>query len=335
MRVLVNGVGTIGTTLLQVLAVHRALLGVTELIAHKGTVRPWDEPELNRLKDLGIELAGPAGTPSLAQVGKGVDYVFDTGRTGGAVTRRAAYDAFPALLGASAQGTEPGFGAPYVLGIGMNVRAERYVHIPSCNTHSALAILRTLCDGRLAEVAEADFVVARRSEDVGHHERLVSGNVFARHLDPDLGTHHAIDADAVLQRLGHRIPMQSSDITTPSQFLHASRFTVRLAQAVSGDEIADRIARSPYVATTRVFDTNKLFETGRRHGLAGRLYAQAIFVSENLLVKGDRVAGWVAVPQEGNTILSTISAFLQRTREPDDARARIDALAEALVLRDV
>jgi glyceraldehyde-3-phosphate dehydrogenase/erythrose-4-phosphate dehydrogenase len=335
MRVLVNGVGTIGTTLLQVLAAHRDLLGIDEVVAHKGTVRPWDEPELARLKDIGIELAGPVGTPSLEEVGGGVDYVFDTGRTGGAVARRATYDGFPLLRGASAQGTEPGFGTPYVLGLGMDVSNERHVHIPSCNTHSALAILRTLSDGRLDEVAEADFVVARRSEDVGNHERLVAGNVFARHLDPDLGTHHAIDADAVLQRLGHHIPMQSSDITTPSQFLHASRFTVRLTAAASADEISDRIARSPYVATTRVFDTNKLFETGRRYGLAGRLYAQAIFVSENLLVKGDRVAGWVAVPQEGNTILSTVAAFLQRTQGPVEAAERIDALAQALILRQV
>jgi glyceraldehyde-3-phosphate dehydrogenase/erythrose-4-phosphate dehydrogenase len=334
-RVLVNGVGTIGTTLLQVLAAHRDLLGITELSAHKGTVRPWDEPELNRLKDIGIELAGPVGTPTLEQVGAEVDYVFDSGRTGGAVIRRATYDAFPSLLGASAQGTEPGFGMPYVLGLGMDVGSERFVHVPSCNTHSALAILRTLSDGRLDDIVEADFVVARRSEDIGNHERLVAGNVFARHLDPELGTHHALDADAVLRRLGHRIPMQSSDITTPSQFLHASRFTVRFTQEVSVAEISDRIARSPYVATTRVFDTNKLFETGRRHGLAGRLYAQAIFVSENLLVKGDRVAGWVAVPQEGNTILSTVAAFLQRTRGPEEAQARIDALAEALVLRQV
>jgi glyceraldehyde-3-phosphate dehydrogenase (NAD(P)) len=335
MRVLVNGVGTIGTTLLQVLAAHRDLLAIDEVVAHKSTVHPWDEPELNRLKDLGIELAGPVGTPSLAQVSGSIDYVFDTGRTGGALGRRATYDAFPALRGASAQGTEPGFGRPYVLGLGMDVSSERYVHIPSCNTHSALAILRTLSDGRLDEVADADFVVARRSEDVGHHERLVAGNVFARHLDADLGTHHAIDADVVLRRLGHKIPMQSSDITTPSQFLHASRFAVRLSAPVSADEIADRIARSPYVATTRIFDTNKLFETGRRYGLAGRLYAQAIFVSENLLVKDDRVMGWVAVPQEGNTILTTVSAFLQRTQAPDEAAARIDALAESLILRQV
>lgn len=335
MRVLVNGVGNIGTTLLQVIAAHRETLGVTELHAHKSTVHPWDEPQLARLKGMGVLVVDRDGQPELGEASQGIDYVFDTGRSGGGLARRAAYDAFPALLGASAQGTEHGFGSPFVLGLGMDVSAATYVHVPSCNTHSALAVLRTLSDGRLDDVVSADFVVARRSEDIGNHERLVSGNVVARHLDPVLGTHHAIDADAVLATMGRHIPMQSSDITTPSQFLHATRFSVRLSEAIREDEVRDRIARSPYVATTRIFDSNKVFEIGRRFGLGGRLYSQAVFVSENLLVKGDTVSGWAVVPQEGNTVLSTLAAFLQRTQPAHEADARLQRLAAALLLRQL
>lgn len=332
MRVMVNGVGNIGTTLLQVLAAHRGLLGIGEIFAHKTTAHPWDQPQLARLKDLGVVVVGPHGQVPFDDMADDLDYVFDTGRNGGGLARRAAYEGLSSLRGASAQGTEHRFGSPYVVGLGLAVRGSRWVHIPSCNTHSALAVLRTVSDGDLQSVVSADFVVARRSEDIGNHERLVAGNVVARHLDPVLGTHHAIDADAVLQRLGLRIPMQSSDITTPSQFLHATRFSVRLTGQITRAELRDRIARSPYVGVTDIFDSNKVFEIGRRFGVGGRLYEQAIFVSGNLLVKGDTVAGWALVPQEGNTILSTIAAFLEQTRGPDADEA-LQALAERLLLR--
>ncbi|WP_067429869.1 hypothetical protein [Nocardioides jensenii] len=334
MKVLVNGVGNIGTTLLQVLSTHRDLLGIDEVLAHKSTVRPWDVPQLERLKDSGVVLVGDAYTAqaTLDQVAHDIDYVFDAGRNGFGIERRSLYETFPRLLGASAQGTETTFGTPYVLGLGMDASAQRWTHIPSCNTHSALAVLRTLTDGDLDDVAFGDFVVARRSEDVGNHERLVAGNVVARHLDPVLGTHHAIDADKVLAVLGRRLPIQSSDITTPSQFLHSTRFSLRLRSAPSASEVRDRIARSSYVTSTQVFDTNKVFEIGRRFGLGGRLFNQAIFVADNLLVNDDLVSGWAMVPQEGNTILSTCAAFLQRSCGVTEAEVRTAALAEKLLI---
>jgi len=89
----------------------------------------------------------------------------------------------------------------------------------------------------------------------------------------------------------------------------------------------------PPVGTTRIVDSNKVLEIGRRFGLGGRLYNQAIFVSENLLLKGDTVAGWVVVPQEGNTILSTISAFLERTRP--GSQPVMDELVARLLIRDL
>lgn len=328
--VLVDGVGNIGTTLLQVLTAHTELLGIGEVYAHKASVQPWDQPQLRRIKGLGVVLVGDHGSARLADVADEVDYVFDAGRPGGAVSRRSAYDGWARLRGASAQGTEHDFGAPYVHGLALP--AERWTHVPSCNTHAALAILQTLADGELSEIVSADFVVARRSEDIGQHERLVAGNVVARHLNPVLGTHHAIDADAVLQQLGVHLPMQSSDITTPSQFLHASRFSVRLRSEIAADAVVARIERNPLVGTTRIFDSNKVFELGRRFGLGGRLYNQAIFVVENLLVKGDTVSGWVLVPQEGNTILSTLGAYVLRCGLGPEV---MEELVARLVIRDL
>jgi glyceraldehyde-3-phosphate dehydrogenase (NAD(P)) len=337
MKVLVNGVGNIGTTLLQVLCTHRELLGLSAIYAHKATVRPWDVPQLERLKNLGVIIVGSEfpGQARLSDVADQIDYVFDAGQSGLGASRREAYDGFRSLVGACAQGTESTFGTPYVVGLGLDVSTATYVHIPSCNTHSVLAALRTLADGDFDDILAADFVVARRCEDVGNHERLVAGNVLARHLDPVLGTHHAIDADAVLAVLGKQVPIQSSDITTPSQFLHATRFSVQLASAPTEDQVRDRISRAPYVASTQIFDSNKVFEIGRRFGLGGRLYNQAIFADGNLLVKGNTVSGWAMVPQEGNTILSTLAACLQQTHSADDARTALDELAESLLLGEL
>jgi glyceraldehyde-3-phosphate dehydrogenase/erythrose-4-phosphate dehydrogenase len=335
MKVMVNGIGNIGTTLLQVLGAHRETLGITELYARKNTVRPWDVSGLERLKDLGVTVVADQhpGQVRFDDVCDEVEYLFDTTAAGGARANRATYDAMPALVGASGQGTEQGFGTPYALGLGINVRTSRYVHVVSCSTHAALCVLRTLSEGRLEDIVNADFVNVRRSEDIGNHERLVGGNVLARHLDPVLGTHHAIDADSVLAVLGRQVPMQSSDITTPSQFLHSTRFSVRLSHPVSEAEVRARLEHDPYVATTTMFDSNRVFGLGRRFGFAGRLFAQAIFVPGNILVKGDTVSGWAFVPQEGNTVLSTVAAFLQRTHpEPETA---LDSVASRLLIREL
>ena len=73
MRVLVNGVGNIGTTLLQVITTHRSLLGIEEIYAHKSTVQPWDEAQLRRIKGLGVVLVGAHGSVPLEAVSDEVD----------------------------------------------------------------------------------------------------------------------------------------------------------------------------------------------------------------------------------------------------------------------
>ncbi|MGL5825791.1 MAG: hypothetical protein ACRCYU_13430 [Nocardioides sp.] len=335
MKVLVNGLGNIGSTLLQVLARHREVAGITELYGRKNTVRAWDVAGLARLRAAGVMVVAdePPGQARFADVCDDIEYVFDTTAAGGAIGNRSGYDRMPRLVGAVAQGSAQGFGAPYVLGLGVDVSESRYVHVVSCSTHAALAVLRTVSAGSLEDIVSADFVNVRRSEDIGQHERLVGGNVLARHLDPTLGTHHAIDAGSVLATIGRPVRMQSSDITTPSQFLHSTRFAIRLARPISYQQAVDRLSTDPYTATTTMFDSNMVFEVGRRYGFAGRLFSQAIFVPGNLLVRDDVVSGWAFVPQEGNTVLSTVAAFLQRThRGPAAALAEI---ATDLLIREL
>jgi glyceraldehyde-3-phosphate dehydrogenase (NAD(P)) len=246
-----------------------------------------------------------------------VDYLFDCRTPGAALRDREAYLRLPNLRGASAQGSEAGFGVPFVGGVNAEaVRGEKLVQIASCNTHATATLLRVLGGERLGRLEEADLVCVRRSEDLGGRERLVGANVVSRHRDARHGTHHAADAARVYDTLGLTPCVTSSDITTPSQLMHAVRFNVRLhAPRAVADVVAD-FAAERRLAISAKFDSNRVFELGRRYGFQGRLYAHAIVVANDLLVTGRNVRGWAFVPQEGNTLLSTIQAFLLQTAHP-------------------
>ena len=189
-----------------------------------------------------------------------------------------------------------------------------------------------LCGPDLAWLEQADFVVVRRSEDIGHHARLVSGSVVARHREPAFGTHHAADVGDLFAQFVERPTLFSSDVTTPAQLMHALRFRIRTSQPV--EDVVKRFERAPDLSLTHRFDSNRLFEMGRRYGVFGRIYAHAVVVSNNLERLGRDTIGWAFVPQEGNTLLSTIAAFVHQMRHPN-AAAAIGTIRDALALRSV
>ena len=244
--------------------------------------------------------------------------MFDCRRAGAALRDRDVYLELDNLRGVSAQGSETGFGVPFVGGINPDaLSGERLVQIASCNTHATATLLRVLGGPRLERLEDADLVCVRRCEDLGSRERMVGANVVSRHRDPRHGTHHAADAARVYATLGLEVPVVSSDITTPSQLMHAVRFNVRLRSPRGVADVVADFKAEPRLATTAKFDSNRVFELGRRYGFQGRLYAHALVVASDLLVDGRRVRGWAFVPQEGNTLLSTIEAFLIQTGHPE------------------
>jgi glyceraldehyde-3-phosphate dehydrogenase (NAD(P)) len=114
--------------------------------------------------------------------------------------------------------------------------------------------------------------------------------------------------------------------------MHAVRFNVRLRAARPAAEIVAALSAHPRLTTTAKFDSNRVFELGRRYGFQGRLYAHAIVVANDLLIDGRSVKGWAFVPQEGNTLLSTLEAFLLQTR-PAEADAIVGRLCADLIPR--
>ena len=318
MKILINGGGNIGTTIANLMIRFKDLLGISHVYLHKNLPQEWKNTDLDFLERLGVIVCEKENIPN-KEVVKNVQFVFESTSNGMGIKNKEKYKSLKNLIGACAQGSEKGFGIPFMTGINENkIFGERFVQVVSCNTHAALSLLNTFSRRDFSKVLYSDFVVVRRSEDIGNHERLVTANVVARHLNPDIGTHHAIDVSDLLETIGVKIPIASSDITTPSQLLHSIRFNIKLNEKVSQTSIDDMLRNSDYTSTTNKFDSNKIFELGRRYGFQGRIYSHAIVVNNNIMVHDDTIIkGWAFVPQEGNTLISTIHSFLLQTKNPN------------------
>lgn len=319
MKVLVNGLGNIGTSLVNLLLHYQSDLGIDEIHACKRTITPFNRAELRLLEERGIRICSLEHPEHerLESVLARVDYVFEATSNGVGLSNKPRYEQFENILGCSAQGSEKGFGVSFMSGINEDrIRGEKFVHVVSCNSHGSASLLRTFCGNRLDDLDSADFVVVRRSEDIGNHQRLVSGNVVSRHLDPIAGTHHSIDVIDLFKTIDVSCTLTASDITTPAQLTHSVRFNIRFKKEVS--DIDQLIAQNPFVATTSKFDSNVVFELGRRYGFQGRLYSHAIIVRSNLLVDSNTLKGWAFVPQEGNSLISTLQAFLLQINHPKE-----------------
>jgi glyceraldehyde-3-phosphate dehydrogenase (NAD(P)) len=331
-KVLVVGAGNIGTTLANILLAHRRALGLEEVLVQK--VREparYDGPDLEVLQRRGARVVRATTPAAETDLFASVGYVFDCRKDGAAVRDRHRYLDLAGGRAASAQGSETGFGVPFVGGVNPGaVIGARLVQIASCNTHATATLLAALGGPDLAGLEEADLVCVRRCEDLGGRERLVGASVVSRHRDADHGTHHAADAVRVFATLGLAPVVTSSDVTTPSQLMHAIRFNVRLRAARAAADIVADLSAHPRLATTAKFDSNRVFELGRRYGFQGRLYAHAVVVANDLVISGRTVKGWAFVPQEGNTLLSTLEAFLLQTRHAD-AKAIAARLCTGLV----
>lgn len=324
MNILVNGIGNIGTTLLCALNKYKDLLGVETVYALKNTPQPWHQEDLRFLESQGIVVCtGHTGDgyPMIDEIIDSVGYIFDCTSNGGGMKNKEWYVDLPNLVGACAQGSEKKFGRSFMTGVNEEViRNKKYVHVVSCNTHSISALISTITGGDLSLLDDADFVIVRRSEDIGNHERLVSANVVARHLNDQLGTHHSIDVTDLYGTLGITFNVTSSDITTPSQLMHGVRFNLRVNDRLDQEKIMERIEQNQFIATSTKFDSNVIFERGRRIGFQGRIFSHAIVIANNLIVTPNSVKGWAFIPQEGNTILSTIHAFLLQTGHENEGK---------------
>jgi glyceraldehyde-3-phosphate dehydrogenase type II len=326
MKVLVNGIGNIGQTILGVLCDYKLTLKITEIYALKNTeITEWNKTEINFLEQKGVIICTKSNSDykNLNSIIDKIDYVFDCNANSFGLKNKQWYASLKNLKGCSAQGSEKEFGVSFMTGINnKKIKNKKFAHIVSCNTHAISSLITTSTNNKLSNFIEGDFVIVRRSEDLGNSQRLVGANVLSRHLNNIIGTHHAIDVKDLFQTKHTELNIQSSDITTPSQLMHSVRFNLKFRKAPTSDEIEEFIEKNISVSNTKKFDSNIIFELGRRYSKYGRLFSHAIINSNNLLfdARNNSIKGWAFIPQEGNTILSTIHAFLIQTDIKDDEK---------------
>ena len=337
MKVLVNGIGNIGSTLLNLLSDYKGLLGIDVIFALKNTsIHSWKKTEIMFLKEKGIIICTKNNTDEFVdfnEIKKEINYIFDCNANSFGFRNKEWYKKLPNLFGCSAQGSEKGFGIPHMAGLNDKIILnQKFVQIVSCNTHSLAAIIDLICP-KTIDLIEGDFVIVRRSEDLGNHERLVSANVISRHLDKSIGTHHSIDVKDLFRTKNIELNIQSSDITTPSQLLHAVRFNLKTKNSLDQKEIFSKIKEHSFLSETSKFDSNIIFELGRKYGAYGRIYSHAIILTNNLIIEKNNIKGWAFIAQEGNTLISTINAYLIQTKN-NNIEFAINKIKNSLILKE-
>ena len=189
-----------------------------------------------------------------------IHYIFDWTLNQG-LKNKNYYNKLENLIVASAQVSEHGFGIPFMTGFReLSIKKEKYVHIVSCNTYAIVSLLQAFTGSSISNLEEADFIVVRRSEDVGNHERLISGHVVSRYLI-NKGTHHENDALKFYKLIGESTQITSSDITTSSQLFHSLQF--RIALKKFSLEIQKQLENFPLIAKTSKFNANAIYDLGK------------------------------------------------------------------------
>ena len=101
----------------------------------------------------------------------------------------------------------------------------------------------------------------------------------------------------------------SSAMKVNSQYMHILWFNLQVKEPTSIKKIKERLYASERVAMTTKDLTSTVFSFGRDHGHYGRILNQTVVVEQTLNVKNDHeITGFCFTPQDGNSILSSISA---------------------------
>jgi glyceraldehyde-3-phosphate dehydrogenase (NAD(P)) len=302
-------------------------LEVDEITFHKNSPRPGDRVRIKNLMRLGGKLAVEADKMiEFEKIGLQPTYtcqdalaqaavVIDCTSEGLGLKHKAGwYDHLPKAHGFIAQGSEFGFGKMYAHGINDEVLVpgeDRFIQVVSCNTHNLAVLLNTLGlhDEAPDNLVEGRFVCLRRATDLSQEKSFIPAPDVGQHKDPKFGTHHAEDAWHLFQTLGLDLNLFSSAIKLNTQYMHSIWFNLRVRRAVTQDEVLDKLQANPFVALTEKTMSSPIFSFGRDHGYFGRLLNQTVVSAPTLTVRdGHEITGFCFTPQDGNSLLSSISA---------------------------
>jgi len=322
----VVGTGTIGEPLIGLLSDYRDQLGIDEVTFHKNSALRRDRSKVTDLLRRGARLSVDEGKEQeFKKLGMDPDFeteesikrasvVIDCTPKGiGHANKAKYYEKFSdTVKGFLAQGSEDGFGKKYARGI--NDRAlnasDKFIQVVSCNTHNVSCLTNTLAVGADPDnLVEGKYVCVRRANDLSQAGNFIPAPQVGTHGDDKYGSHHAADAAGLFATLGMDLNLFSSAMKVNSQYMHVLWFNLKVKEPTTLASVKERLHNNDHVAMTTKDMTSTVFSFGRDHGHYGRIMNQTVVVEQSLNVRNDHeITGFCFTPQDGNSILSSISA---------------------------
>jgi len=347
----VVGTGTIGEPLIGLLCDAKDELGIDEVTFYKHSPVLTDRPKIKGLIKKGANLAVAEGKiKDFQELGtepayeaeeaiKRASTVIDcTPKGTGLMNKEKYYKKYKnKVKGFLAQGSEFGFGKMYAVGINdaAITPKDQFIHIVSCNTHNIAVIINTLAiEGKKNHLKEGRFLCMRRANDISQVKGFIPAPELGVHKDEKMGTHHAVDVYHLYKTLGIDLNIFSSALKLNTQYMHSIWFDVKLDKKMTKEEASQRFIDNPRVAVTYKKAANLVFSFGREHGHFGRILDQTVAVIPTIHVLNENeVIGFCFTPQDGNSILSSISAA-ERFLYPESYEEKLKCLG-AFLLQEV
>jgi glyceraldehyde-3-phosphate dehydrogenase (NAD(P)) len=341
----VVGTGTIGDPLISLLCKFKKELGVDQITFTKRSATLTDRPKVHSLMAKGAIFSAQESTISdfekmniqpamnTDEALDQADVVIDCTPVGNQ-NKTQVYEKFLSnTKGFIAQGSEFGFGKMYARGINdetLQAQDDQFIQVVSCNTHNLSVLVKTLgmdAGQQPDQFDHARFVCIRRANDISQNQSFIPGPQVGTHSDEEFGTHHARDAHELFKTKDLNVKLFSSAMKLNTQYMHTVWFHIKTSKPITKDEVFERIDRNDLMALTHKNTANAVFSFGRDHGHYGRILNQTVIAQETVeVVDQSNIYGWCFTPQDGNSLLSSISAtsfFLQ----PDRYTENIQCLA--------
>lgn len=341
------GTGTIGEPLIGMLIDFKDELGLDEVTFHKNTPLRGDRSKVVDLLRRGARLAVDKDTKngflelgitptyeSIEAIDNATVVIDCTPRGIGHRNKTVYYSKFTHnTKGFIAQGSEFGFGKPYARGVNDDALIpgeDQFIQVVSCNTHNISSLINTIAyaDKDYDNLTEGRFVCIRRANDISQESNFIPAPEVGIHSDEDYGTHHARDAATLFKTLGVEPNIFSSAMKINSQYMHVLYFNIKVKEEMTVDKVCERLDANPLAAMTYKLSSSTVFSFGRDHGHYGRILNETVIAKPTLHVKdGHEVIGYSFTPQDGNSLLSSISAALWLI-DPETHNGRLQSLKD-------
>ena len=347
----VVGTGTIGEPLIGLLCDARDELEIDEVTFYKHSPKLEDRPKMKGLINRGADLCvredrvkdfqelGIDPVYHAEEAIKRASVVIDcTPKGTGLMNKEKYYKKYKnKIKGFLAQGSEFGFGKMFAVGINDDAitKKDQFIHIVSCNTHNIAVIINTLAiENKKNHMREGRFLCIRRANDISQVKSFIPAPEVGVHKDEKMGTHHAVDVYHLYKTLGIDLNVFSSALKLNTQYMHCIWFDIKLDKKMTKEEAIQRFIDNPRVAITYKKAANLVFSFGREHGHFGRILDQTVIVVPTIhVINENEVIGFCFTPQDGNSILSSISAT-ERFLYPDCYEEKLKCLG-AFLLQEV